>query len=296
MKLVPAVVLLGFGSVGVGGWYKFSNLKPKTLRQYLEWQGLRLISDSESNYWAAVLDENKEVAKRLGISDSDIKGVKGWCQKHIDSENYEDLKDSASLLCVDNPRTVKARIIQLDGGTGKLISNSESEKYKVAYVFRKHIDGFHDLIGYKPAVGEDGKEVEELDKAKEAFQKWCEDSLKKSVDDTLVMNVRTLCTPKRFTTIKELIEQNGEKGSLLTETENQSELKKKYKEIQNLASWKKDKSGASSENDLKTWCTENQNKNFHEDKVFSEIYPKFRFRCLKASEASPKQVSNSLLP
>ncbi|AEG73358.1 hypothetical protein MHF_1113 [Mycoplasma haemofelis Ohio2] len=280
---------MGLGSVGVGGWYKFSNLKPKTLRQYLEWQGLRLISDSESNYWASVLDENEEVAQKLGISASGIKEVKEWCQKHIDSENYEDLKESASLLCVDNPRTVKARIIQLDGSTEKLINGDQADnQYKVAYVFRKHIDGFHDLIGYKPAVGEDGKEVEELDKAKEAFQKWCEDSLKKSVDDTLVMNVRTLCTPKRFTTIKELIEQNGEKGSLLTETENQSELEKKYQEIQNLASWKKDKSDASSKDDLKTWCEQTENKKFSDSGVFSEDYPKFRFRCLKASEASPK--------
>ncbi|CBY93033.1 hypothetical protein HF1_10250 [Mycoplasma haemofelis str. Langford 1] len=290
MKLVPVAVLLGLGSVGVGGWYKFSNLKPKTLRQYLEWQGLRLISDSESNYWAAVLDENKEVAKRLGISDSDIKGVKEWCQKHIDSENYEDLKESASLLCVDNPRTVKARIIQLDGSTEKLINGDQADnQYKVAYVFRKHIDGFHSLIGYSPKMGEDGKEVEDLNAAKGAFKTWCEDSLNKSIDETLVRNIRTLCTPKKFSSISELITHNGESNLLLTNGNLDSDLQKKHDAIKALATWKADNSDNEGNKDsLKTWCTNNQSKNFHEDKVFSEIYPKFRFRCLKGSSDDPK--------
>ncbi|CBY93028.1 hypothetical protein HF1_10200 [Mycoplasma haemofelis str. Langford 1] len=289
MKIVPAAILLGLGSVGVGGWYKFSNLKPKTLRQYLEWQGLRLISDSETNYWKAVIEENGKLISDLSISG--VEEVKSWCNRHIDSPNYEDFKDSASLLCVDNPRTVKARIIQLYGDTSRLIQsgNDEDKQYKVAYVFRKHIDGFHSLIGYSPEIGEDGKEVEDLDAAKSAFKEWCTSSLSKAVDETLVLNVKELCIPKKFSSIKELIEQRGESTLLLTSGNNSIDLQSKHESIKGLASWKADneKNGETQE-DLKDWCEKNESKNFSDSKVFSEVYPKFRFRCLKNSEGQPQ--------
>ncbi|AEW45670.1 hypothetical protein MHC_04070 [Mycoplasma haemocanis str. Illinois] len=280
MKALAPLALLGVGTAGIGGWYKFHHLKPKTLRQYLEWQGLRLISDSETNYWQAILEENKELTKKLGIDTSKVDGVKKWCQKHIDFENYEDLKESASLLCVDNPKTVKARIIQLDGSLEKLI-NADNQ-YKVAYVFRKHINGFHDLIGYKPKIGNNGKELEDLSAAGDAFKKWCESSLEKGIEETLILNVRTFCTPKSFSSILELITHNGESNRLLTESSNDSYLNSKYESIKQLDSWKADnESRLENKEDLKKWCEENKSKNFYEDEVFSKVYPKFRFRCLK---------------
>ncbi|AEG73381.1 hypothetical protein MHF_1138 [Mycoplasma haemofelis Ohio2] len=287
MRLVPALALLGIGATGFGGLYKFSNLTPRTLKEYLEWQGLNLISDSSDNYWKAVLEDSKDIAKKATSKENPtIQDIKQWCVGNLPKEKYDDLKDYAVELCVDNPKTVKSRIIQLDGGIEKLISSGDAEKYKVAYVFRKHIDGFHDLIGYKPEVDEQGKEQEDLEASKTAFQKWCEDSLKKPVDDTLVLNVRTLCTPKKFTTIKELIEQNGEKDSLLTDTKNESELQKKFEEIKEKASWKRDEQSASSKDDLKRWCTDTESKKFSDSGVFSEDYPKFRFRCIKSTTSS----------
>ncbi|AEW45693.1 hypothetical protein MHC_04185 [Mycoplasma haemocanis str. Illinois] len=283
MKAIAPLVLLGLGSAGIGGWYKFHHLKPKKLRQYLEWQGLRLISDSETNYWKAVLEENKELIGKLGMP-STVDKVKRWCQDHIDSENYEDFKDNASLLCVDNPKTVKARIIQLDGNTEKLINGDN--QYKVAYVFRKHINGFHDLIGYKPQIGNNGKELEDLEAAKDAFKKWCESSLEKGIEETLILNIRTFCIPKSFSTIKELITKNGEDSLLLTSSNLDSDLQQKHESIKTLDSWKADNLRQEGDkNNLKTWCEQNLNKNFYDDKVFSEVYPKFRFRCLKGSEA-----------
>ncbi|AEW45675.1 hypothetical protein MHC_04095 [Mycoplasma haemocanis str. Illinois] len=286
MKAIAPLVLLGLGTAGIGGLYKFHHLKPKTLRQYLEWQGLRLISDSETNYWKAVLEENKAVIEKLSIDASNIDGVKEWCQKHINAENYEDLKESASLLCVDNPKTVKARIIQLDGSLEKLINGGDADnKYKVAYVFRKHINGFHDLIGYKPKIGNNGKELEDLSTAGVAFKKWCEDSLKRGIEETLILNVRTFCTPKSFSSILELITHNGESDLLLTHNNNDSDLSSKYDSLKGLDSWKADnKNNPGNKEDLKKWCEENKSKNFYEDEVFSKVYPKFRFRCLKSSD------------
>ncbi|AEW45459.1 hypothetical protein MHC_02985 [Mycoplasma haemocanis str. Illinois] len=284
MKTFMPLILLGVGTAGIGGWYKFHHLKPKTLRQYLEWQGLRLISDSEANYWKAVLEENQELIKKLDIGTSNIEGLKEWCKKHIDTESYEDLKENASLLCVDNPKTVKARIIQLDGDISKLMSSGDDNKYKVAYVFRKHINGFHDLIGYKPQIGNNGKELEDLPTASAAFKKWCEDSLKRGIEETLIFNVRTFCTPKSFSSILELITQNGESDLLLTNGNNASDLSSKYESIKELDSWKEDsENSARNVNDLKKWCEENRDKNFYEKEVFSKVYPKFRFRCLKGS-------------
>ncbi|CBY93008.1 hypothetical protein HF1_10000 [Mycoplasma haemofelis str. Langford 1] len=288
MKIVPAAVLLGLGSVGVGGWYKFSNLKPKTLRQYLEWQGLRLISDSETNYWKAILDENGQLVSKLNIDG--IEGIKSWCRDNLDSESYEDLKIPALSLCVDNPSTVKARLIQLYGDTNFLINGNDADnKYKVAYVFRKHIDGFNALIGYSPEIGQDGKEVENLEEAKTAFKAWCTSSLTKPIDETLVLNVKELCTPKKFSTIKQLIELRGESGKLLTDNKNSNDLNSKHEAIKAFDSWKADNNSEEGTKDkLKEWCTTNESKNFYEESVFSETYPKFRFRCLKDSDAAPQ--------
>ncbi|AEW45690.1 hypothetical protein MHC_04170 [Mycoplasma haemocanis str. Illinois] len=283
MKALVPLALLGLGTVGIGGWYKFHHLKPKTLRQYLEWQGFRLISDFETNYWQVVLEENGKIVSDLRING--VEEVKAWCKHHMDSENYEDLKENASLLCVDNPKTVKGRIIQLYGDTKRLIQsgNEEDDKYKIAYVFRKHINGFNSLIGYSPKIGEDGKEVEDLDAAKSAFKMWCTSSLDKPVDEILVLNVKELCTPKEFSNIKELIEWRGESNLLLTETENFSYLISKYISIRELDSWKADNSNEDNYESLKMWCNNTLNRNFFEGKVFSEIYPKFRFRCLRKS-------------
>ncbi|CBY93047.1 hypothetical protein HF1_10390 [Mycoplasma haemofelis str. Langford 1] len=284
MRALPYLVFLGLGTAGLGGWYKFQHLKPKTLQEYLEWQGFKLLSHFEENHWKAVLEENKDLLSKLGISTSHSGGVKSWCERNLNSESYEELVDVAPLLCVDNIRTVKGRIIQIAGDTSKLIQagDQEANQYKVAYVFRKHIDGFHALIGYSPEVDE-GKEVEDLDKAHQAFKAWCNDSLDKPINEALAQNVMALCTPKGFSTIEELIKRNGE--TLLTESSRSQELKEKYEKIKELDSWKNENQNSkSNEEDLKSWCDENKAKNFYDENVFSEVYPKFRFRCLKLEE------------
>ncbi|AEW45706.1 hypothetical protein MHC_04250 [Mycoplasma haemocanis str. Illinois] len=278
-------LLLGIGATGLGGLYKFSSLTPRTLKEYLEWQGLNLISHSSDNYWKAVLEDSQDVAKKAtGKENPTIEDLKKWCIDNLPKEKYDDFKVYAVSLCVDNPKTVKARIIQLDGDISKLMSSNDDDKYKVAYVFRKHIDGFHNLIGYKPEIGNHGKEIENLDAAKSAFKKWCSESLDKPMDDILVLNIRTLCTPKKFSTILDLIKQNKEDKLLLTEDNNSFELMQKYEIIKELSTWKEDEGGRElpkTFNNLKNWCETNKNKPFYEEKVFSGIYPKFRFRCLK---------------
>ncbi|AEG73373.1 hypothetical protein MHF_1130 [Mycoplasma haemofelis Ohio2] len=280
MKLLPYSALLGLGAIGIGGWYRFGNLQPKTLRQYLEWQGLRLISDSESNYWKAVIEENKELVKRLNLDESK---VKEWCRNHLDLEKYEDVKDSALLLCVDNPKSVKARIIQLDGGIHKLINGSGADKqYKVAYVFRKHIDGFNSLIGYSPEKDEKGKEQIDLAQAKDAFQTWCENSLTKPVEETLVLNIREMCAPKTFSKVKEYLSGR----TLLTQSDKTSQLQAVYEKIKDFATYKEDiKSIRESEKDgLKKWCEQNLEKEFSDDlSVFEETLPKVISRCVEGS-------------
>ncbi|AFM45083.1 hypothetical protein MHC_06006 [Mycoplasma haemocanis str. Illinois] len=43
----------------------------------LEWQGLKLIKDTERNHWQSVLYENKKVSATLSIDISNIEGIKG---------------------------------------------------------------------------------------------------------------------------------------------------------------------------------------------------------------------------
>ncbi|AEG73371.1 hypothetical protein MHF_1128 [Mycoplasma haemofelis Ohio2] len=280
VKLFSFMALLGLGAIGAGGWYRFGNLKPRTLREYLEWQGLRLISDSESNYWKAAIEENKDLVNQLQLDDSKIDGVKGWCKSHLDSERYEDVKSSALLLCVDQPKTVKARIIQLDGGLDRLLSGDDN-KYKVAYVFRKHLEGFHALIGYSPEAGKDGKENIDLENATKAFKGWCTSSLEKSIDETLVSNVRELCTPKSFSKVRDYLKGK----TLLTESNQDAELEKVYNKIKDFKSYTSDISDSGKEG-LKKWCETNLEVEFSKElSVFEETLPKVIARCVKGSES-----------
>ncbi|AEW45697.1 hypothetical protein MHC_04205 [Mycoplasma haemocanis str. Illinois] len=290
MKFFPLTVLLGLGAAGIGGWYKFIHLKPKTLRQYLEWQGFKLIKDTERNHWLSVLHENKKVAEDLNISNIDE--IKWWCEVHLDSENYEDFKVSASLLCIDNPKTVKARIIQLDGNIDGLIKDGEMDEYKVSYIFKKHIAGVTETIGFLPPEQEKGQPIkEDLENAGRALSTWCKKSLDAAPNDTIVANVKLLCFSKGFGDIFGLIKLRGEESLLLTNPNNLGDLNLKYNSIKGLSSWENDptKSGSSFMS-LYAWCDETQKKKFSEEGTFSNIYPKFRFRCLKTTRFESQAV------
>ncbi|AEG72906.1 hypothetical protein MHF_0634 [Mycoplasma haemofelis Ohio2] len=275
MKILSTAALLGLGAIGFGGWYKFNSLKPKTLREYLEWQGLK-VDIEEDNTWTAILEENKGIANRAINKESlDISDVKKWCSEQLVKEDYGSVKEYASVLCVDNLKKVRSKIIQKYGKDriDKLLK--QDEDYKVAYVFRKHIVGFLSLIGHQPpTTSEDGEDNDNLEDAKIKFKEWCEGSLEKEVDESLVSNVLSLCTPKKFKTIKELVSQNGEE--LLTDPQYSSELNAKYEAIKNYDSWKAEKKGT-----LEEWCKEYEAQPFSDKDVFTKIYPKFRFRCVK---------------
>ncbi|AEG72835.1 hypothetical protein MHF_0563 [Mycoplasma haemofelis Ohio2] len=284
MRLLSALALLGFGTVGVGGWYGFSTLRPKNLQQYLEWQGFELASKTEGNIWKSILDERKEIIKsRIGKTDPQESDIRNWCSSHLSISNYESFKDDASKICVNNPHTVRAKIILQDGSISSLIeglNDSKGEKYKVAYIFRKHIEGVPELIGFIPPSKEEG--TENLEGGGKALGEWCQKSLESKSDDQLVKNVRLLCSPRPFTTIKELIKLNKEEELLLTEEANSTELSKKYAEIKDKDSWTKESSSPDSQESLKKWCQTHESKKFSEEGTFSNVYPKFRFRCMKS--------------
>ncbi|CBY92997.1 hypothetical protein HF1_09890 [Mycoplasma haemofelis str. Langford 1] len=284
-KLFPMIALSGLGAIGVSGWYGFSGLRPKDLKQYLEWQGFELASHASGHVWKSILDEHKEIVKSLIKNDSPTeKDIQDWCASHLSEANYESFKDDASKICVNNPQTVRAKIIQQSGDIKALIEGSEGDKsqeYKVAYIFRKHIEGLPRLIGFIPPEKSEG-----IEDGGKALGEWCKKSLESKPDDSLVSNVKALCSPKGFKTIEELIKKQGEENLLLTDGKNSSELTSKYNEIKDKDSWTKDDSKTSTqstEEDLKQWCETHKSKNFYEEGTFTDVYPKFRFRCLKAS-------------
>ncbi|AEG73301.1 hypothetical protein MHF_1051 [Mycoplasma haemofelis Ohio2] len=277
------------GGVGFGGWYCFGNLRPKNVKEYLEWSGLQLIKWEDKKSWDAVLEENKGWLGDVVGSSNDIEKIKQWCRDVLPKENYEQYSKHSSLLCVDNLQTVKGKIIQKVGSLSGLIQNSNSEEatkqYKVSFLFRKHIEGFKELIGYltPPPEREGETPKENLEEAYGKLKSWCDSSLVAKPADDLVANVELFCSPKKFKTIKELIDLNGEK--MLTDSGNESQLKQKYDEIKNLDTFKNDSDVTSKDSDegLKTWCDQQKEKEFSSDGVF-ELYPKFRFRCVIVSE------------
>ncbi|CBY92974.1 hypothetical protein HF1_09660 [Mycoplasma haemofelis str. Langford 1] len=250
------------------------------------WIGFR----EGGNIWKSVLDEHKSIAvSRTGKSDPREDDVKSWCSSHLSSSDYESFKDDASKICVNNPQTVRAKIIQKDGSIDSLIkdsSDSKDKEYRVSYIFKKHIEGVLELIGFVPPEQEKGREIREnIEEAGKILEAWCKKSLASKPDDALVDNVKLLCAPMKFKTISELITNQSEKNLLLTDSQNSQELTKKYEEIKEKSSWVNDPTRTKKEqkeDDLKNWCQEIEKKEFSEEGTFSNIYPKFRFRCLKA--------------
>ncbi|AEW45654.1 hypothetical protein MHC_03980 [Mycoplasma haemocanis str. Illinois] len=288
-KLLPIFAISALSAVGFGGWYSFSVLRPKDLQQYLEWQGFELASKKGGYIWKAILDEHKSIivsrTKKLDPKEEDIES---WCSSHLPSTDYESFKDDASKICVNNPQTVRAKIIQQDGNIDSLINDSQESKdkeYRISYIFKKHIDGVLALIGFIPPKQELGQEIKEnIKDAGKALEAWCKKSLASKPEDVLVDNVKLLCSPTKFHTVKELIENQNEKNLLLTDGNNSSELNAKYEEIKDKASWTKDPDRSSFSmrvDDLKDWCEAMEKKEFSDEGIFSNIYPKFRFRCLK---------------
>ncbi|CBY93056.1 hypothetical protein HF1_10480 [Mycoplasma haemofelis str. Langford 1] len=97
----------------------------------------------------------------------------------------------------------------------------------------------------------------------------------------MVRNVKSLCTPKGFSSISDLINQRKETSLLLTDSKNSLKLEKKYNDIKEWASWTaENKTSNGNKEDLSDWCKESKDKNFYDQGVFSEVYPKFRYRCL----------------
>ncbi|AEW45677.1 hypothetical protein MHC_04105 [Mycoplasma haemocanis str. Illinois] len=288
-KLFPILAFSGLSVAGFGGWYSFSGLRPKNLKQYLEWQGFELAFNKGDNIWKSILNEYRDiVARRTGKDSPQEKDIQDWCSEHLLQKDYETFKDDASKLCVNNPRTVRAKIVQQSGDIKSLIEGSSDNKdkdYKVAYIFRKHISGFTKLIGFTPPSEKEGEEViENIVGGGEALKKWCLKSLESKPDDSLISNVKTLCSPKGFKTILELIKKLGQEGLLLTDDSNTAQLIMKYNQIKDKSSWVQESKSSNESNyfDLKKWCEEHKEKNFYEEGVFSNVYPKFRFRCLKS--------------
>ncbi|AEG73365.1 hypothetical protein MHF_1122 [Mycoplasma haemofelis Ohio2] len=270
------------GGIGGAGVYGFHSLQPKNLQEYLEWQGFKLVSNSDENTWKAIKKENAPLLKEIfGKDDPETQEIQKWCKDLLPLTDYQEYVSRVSKVCVDSVWTVEGKIIQEKGSTNGLIQKGKDEDFKVAYVFRRHISDFLDLINFHPPQSEEGQPAEEkLDEAKKSFEDWCIGSLAKEANDSLVSNIQTFCSPKGFSTIKELIEKNGEK--LLTDSQYTGDLEKKYQEIKDLKTWKDENEQSHSSNeDLKSWCNKNQDKKFSEEGVFAEIYPKFRFRCVK---------------
>ncbi|AEG72900.1 hypothetical protein MHF_0628 [Mycoplasma haemofelis Ohio2] len=281
--------LSAIGASGTGGWYLFGNIRPKNVEEYLTRSGLKLLAWDSEYSWKAVLEENKELLKNILKKDPDSQSIKQWCRDILPREDYEKYAKAASLVCVDNPQTVKGKIIQLDGGISSLIEGlsdgDKVEKYKVSYVWKKHMSAAMELISFTPPEEEEG-----LERGGKALGDWCKKALQEKPNDTLVSNVKLLCSPMPFDDINGLITKNGESSKLM------SDYQSKYDSIKELDTFKndesvksiKDKSDKSDKEILQKWCEESKSKKFSEKGTFSERYPKFRFRCLQGSEGEKK--------
>ncbi|CBY92996.1 hypothetical protein HF1_09880 [Mycoplasma haemofelis str. Langford 1] len=274
MKSLSMMIFPACGGVCAAGWYGFHSLQPKDLKEYLEWQGFQLASSDNS--WKAVIKEHGELAKSIEVqSESDLEKLKSWCANHLPLSDFSSHIDKATKLCVDNVGTVEAKLVR-DGISVDIFfqESSSAEKYKTAYVFRKHNSDFLSLIGHTP------EEEEGFEPAVIKYKEWCNSTLKAKPETSLFENFKLFCKPKSFSTVKDYLDTFGLKY-LTGDTQG---LKGMWERIKGFASYKQDIQEIG-ENALKTWCEENLKKNFHDEmKVFDDILKKVKARCTKGSE------------
>ncbi|AEW45431.2 hypothetical protein MHC_02845 [Mycoplasma haemocanis str. Illinois] len=275
--------ILSLGVSGTGGWYLFGNIRPKNVEEYLTRSGFKLLSWDSEFSWKAVLEENKDLLEGLLKKSPDIPSIQQWCRDILPREDYEQYANPASLVCVDNLQTVEGKIIQSDGNINALIEGlndgNKKDKYKVSYVWRKHMPSVLGLISFTPPEDKEG-----LREGGEALEKWCKKSLKEKPSDSLLSNVKLLCSPMPFESINELINHNGEKNKL---EDNYTIM---YWKIKNTDTWTKDLSvkeiwDKSDQQILEEWCKQSKEKKFSEEGTFSDVYPKFRYRCFKSNNS-----------
>ncbi|AEW45310.2 hypothetical protein MHC_02220 [Mycoplasma haemocanis str. Illinois] len=272
--------ILSLGVSGTGGWYLFGNIRPKNVEEYLTRSGFKLLSWDSEFSWKAVLEENRDLLQGLLKKSPDIQSIQQWCRDILPREDYEQYANPASLVCVDNLQTVEGKIIQSDGSIGALIEGlsdgNKTNKYRVSYVWRKHMPSVLKLISFTPPENKEG-----LKEGGEALEKWCKKSLKEKPSDSLLSNVKLLCSPMSFESIGDLIKKNNEEGKLL------KNYLTKYNSIKDTDTWKGDPEVGAiydkrDEQILEKWCEESKSKKFYEEGIFSEIYPKFRYRCFQS--------------
>ncbi|AEW45700.1 hypothetical protein MHC_04220 [Mycoplasma haemocanis str. Illinois] len=149
--------LLGIGVVGGlggAGVYGFNSLKPKNLQEYLEWQGFKLVSNTDTNTWKAIKTENAILLREIfGNDNPEILQIQQWCKSLLPLTDYQKYVSRVSKVCVDSIWTVEGKIIQKQGSTSGLIKKGEDEKFKVAYVFRRHISEFNKIYPPKKRRG-----------------------------------------------------------------------------------------------------------------------------------------------
>ncbi|AEG73326.1 hypothetical protein MHF_1076 [Mycoplasma haemofelis Ohio2] len=277
MKSLSMMIFPACGGVCAAGWYGFHSLQPKDLKEYLEWQGFQLASSDNS--WKAVIKEHGELAKSIEVqSESDLEKLKSWCASHLPLSDFSSHIDKAAKLCVDNVGTVEAKLVR-DGISVDIFfqESSGDEKYKTAYVFRKHNSDFLSLIGHTP------EEEEDFEPAVSKYKAWCESTLKAKPETSLFENFKLFCKPKSFSTVRSYLDTF--KLQYLTE-DSSGGLKDMWGKIKEFASYQQDiQDTKSDESDLRKWCEDNLKKNFHEGmKVFDDILKKVKARCTKGSE------------
>ncbi|AEW45486.1 hypothetical protein MHC_03130 [Mycoplasma haemocanis str. Illinois] len=277
--------VLSLGVSGTGGWYLFGNIRPKNVEEYLTRSGFKLLSWDSEFSWKAVLEENRDLLQGLLKKSPDIQSIQQWCRDILPREDYEQYANPASLVCVDNLQTIEGKIIQSDGNINALIeglnNGNKGDKYKVSYVWRKHMSSVLKLISFTPPEKGEG-----LKEGGEALEKWCKKSLKEKPSDSLLSNVKLLCSPMPFESIEDLIKHNNETNKLASNYETM------YEKIKGTDTWTKDPTvlslGSSGSQQLQKWCERSKSKKFSQEETFSDVYPKFRYRCFNPTFSMAK--------
>ncbi|OAL10064.1 hypothetical protein A6V39_04065 [Candidatus Mycoplasma haematobovis] len=288
-KFNSIALLLSSLLTGSGAWVGYELYKPKTVKGWVEWKGLKLASETDENIWKALYFQNESELQGTTKSAEELKKtcVEYW-KKPIENKNLEYVEK----FCVNVLKSRKARIIA--EGFDKAIFLSTDEDYKLAYTFNRYSDSFLALLGSDKATRD--SEIDEQDsELLRIYKNHCETAL--NTNDTKINVTKQICSKQyEYVTAEDKLKHDGYELKTDKELEDswdtwKGSKSKNYLVGNSLLEDIKDRNGGDDswiklqDNKkefgirFKAWCQEQKVEKLFKRNFYKDIYPKFKNRC-----------------
>ncbi|OAL10050.1 hypothetical protein A6V39_03995 [Candidatus Mycoplasma haematobovis] len=207
LKIALTILLSALGVFGANKYYS-----PKSIKDLLKWQGIRLASDDRA--WRSTFYDHKDKLNEMGIKSHEELWT--WCSEKFKQTNLDDQDDVNKVkeFCADNATSIMGRIIR-DGEEGRIISPEDHKSFAIGYVLTGLSEDVLKLVGL------DESQKQNFDYVGLKISEWCEKNKNSKVvgqaNIGLYSNFKKRCYQKGVKTVSELLAK--EKADKMLDTD-----------------------------------------------------------------------------